>query len=281
MGQRDLPLPSSSLAPQGVAEDLGRGMQSHLGVPEGALLNVVDISHGHVGGASLQPASLPFSLGELVGGTIPELPGPPGGSGTFGELFSNSLTGQNLDENDIDFLTKHVSGGTSKGYAYAFKHFVNFCSKKNVCPHTCPPSIIVKYLRQKFDCGASYSTINYTRSAISKFHHGFYGKQISEHPLVSQAVQSVFRQRPPLPRYKSTFDISPVLDYVASLQPLESLDLKTLTLKTFFLVTNSSLSRVSSVSKLRCEVEMCKVMISNYCMNTYLTFSGWCNSTFV
>ena len=119
---------------------------------------------------------------------------------------------------------------------------------------------IVKFLRVKYEKGATYGTINLLRSAISKYHCGYNGNSAGEHPLVCQSVRAVFRLRPPLPQYKATFDIGPVLSYVASLEPLEDLDLKLLTLKAFFLVTTCSISRVSSVSRLLAKVEKSKVM---------------------
>ena len=57
---------------------------------------------------------------------------------------------------------------------------------------------------------------------------------MGEHAFVCQAVKAVFRQRPPLPKYKSTFDITPVLSYIEGLEPLTLLSLKLLTFKTFF-----------------------------------------------
>ena len=151
--------------------------------------------------------------------------------------------------------------GTSKGYAYSFKHFAEFCSERNLNPYTCHPSIIVKFIRLKHESGASYSSINLAKCAISKFHHGFNGKPIGEIQIVSQAIRACFRLRPPLPKYRSAFDISPVLNYIASLEPLDSLTLKLLTYKTLFLVANCTLSRVSSVSRLRVEVEKCQVTL--------------------
>ena len=139
------------------------------------------------------------------------------------------------------------------------KHFDQLCRSLGSDPFSCSPAIIVKYLRLRFEQGTSYSSVNLCRLAISKFHVGYHGKPIGEHPLVGQAVRAVFRLRPPLPKYKTTFDVKPVLDYVASLTPLDSLDLKTLTLKTFFLVTYTFLSRVSSIARLMSEVETCKV----------------------
>ena len=73
---------------------------------------------------------------------------------------------------------------------------------------------MVKYVRHLYESGAEYSTVNFHRSAISKFHVGIYGIPMGEHPLVSQAVKAVFRLRPPLPQYQSTFDIVPVLVYI-------------------------------------------------------------------
>ena len=77
---------------------------------------------------------------------------------------------------------------------------------------------------------------------------------MGEHPLVSQALKAVFRLRPPLPQYKSTFDIVPVLAYVRTL-PTASIPLKLLSFKTLLLVIYSSISRVSSMARLAPSLE--------------------------
>ena len=122
-------------------------------------------------------------------------------------------------------------------------------------PLTCPPAVVVKYIRHLYESGKKYSTVNYHRSAVSKFHVGVQGVPMGEHPLVSQAVKSVFRLRPPLPQYQSTFDIVPVLAYVQSL-PTASLSLKLLSFKTLFLTTYSSISRMSSMARLGSSLEV-------------------------
>ena len=94
------------------------------------------------------------------------------------------------------------------------KRFRSFCEHIQADPLTCPPAIVVKYVRHLYEAGAEYSTVNYHRSAISKFHVRIHGIPIGEHLLVSQAVKAVFRLRPPLPQYQSTFDIVPVLAYI-------------------------------------------------------------------
>ena len=156
-------------------------------------------------------------------------------------------------------MSNHISEGTTKSYQWAFRKFSDFCKDQNIDPCSCSPAYIVKFIRLNYEKGASYSTINLLRSAISKYHGGFGAKSVGENPLVSQAVRAVFKLRPPMPKYKATFDINPVLDYISSLEPLEGLNLKMLTFKAFFLLTFASISRVSSISRLLAEVEETKV----------------------
>ena len=85
-----------------------------------------------------------------------------------------------------------------------------FCVQLQAHPLICAPAIIVSYMRYLYESEAEYSTVNFHRSGISKFHVGINGIYIGEHPLVSQPVKTVFRLRPPLPKYQSIFDIMPV-----------------------------------------------------------------------
>ena len=91
--------------------------------------------------------------------------------------------------------------------------------------------------------------MNFHRSSISKFHVGTHSVPIGEHPLECQAIKAVFRLRPPLPQYKSTFDIVPVLAYIRSL-PTATISLQLLSFKALFLTIYSSISRVSSMARL-------------------------------
>merc|ERR1712082_203340 len=134
------------------------------------------------------------------------------------------------------------------GYGYSFRRFRLFCKRLQADPLTCTPAIVVKYVRHLHEEGAEWSTVNGHRSAISKFHVGVQGIPMGEHPLVSQAVKAVFRLRPPLPQYKSTFDIVPVLAYIRSL-PTASISLQLISYKALFLAIYSSISRVSSMSR--------------------------------
>lgn len=160
-----------------------------------------------------------------------------------------SNSGLDLDQDDIAFLSNHLAPTTATGYGYIFAKFRNFSDKLSVDPITCPPSVVVKYLRQLSESGAEYNTVNVHRSSISKFHAGFAGKPVGEHPLVSQAVKAVFRLKPPLPKYRSTFDIVPVLTYMRSLNT-HTISLQLLAYKALFMTVYSNICRVSSMARL-------------------------------
>ena len=161
-----------------------------------------------------------------------------------------------LIEDDENFLSHHLADNTSSGYGYTWRKFAIFCGEMSVDPFTCSPAVIVKYLRAMFEKGSQYRTINFIRSSISKLHQGFGLLPAGEHPYRKQACEAAFRLRPPFPKNKTTFRMKFVLEYVATILGNNVLlTLKWLTRKTIFLIAFSSLSRVSTISRLGSSIE--------------------------
>lgn len=200
---------------------------------------------------SSSPLQKYFDNGKPPGPTLPQ----PSSSCSSQTLGSTSCGEQELDL----FLSNHLASGTKSGYGYAFGKFSTFCLGLKQSPATCGPDIIVKYLKHLFDSGCSYSSINIARCAISKHHQGFNGASAGCHKLVSMAVKSVFRQRPPLPKYKTTYDITIVLNHLKSLPNNSDLTLKLLSYKALFLLTIVTLSRMSTAARLGSNLLVCKV----------------------
>ena len=149
-----------------------------------------------------------------------------------------------LNREDLDFLSHHIATNTTQKYNSAWQQFCLFCKGLNVQPITCSVTVIVKYIRHRFEEGVSYSTMNLAKSAISKFHCFLPGNvPVGSDQLVQKAMKSFFKQRPPLPKYQNTFDVTMVMRYVMDMGPAAALDLKCLTYKTLFLVAFSTLSR--------------------------------------
>ena len=89
-------------------------------------------------------------------------------------------------------------------------------------------------------------------STISKYHFEDKntGTQIGQHSLVSMAKKAFWQQRPPIPRYHGTYNVTIILRFIESLGENETLTLKQLSEKTAFLVVFSTLSRYCLVSHL-------------------------------
>ena len=66
---------------------------------------------------------------------------------------------------------------------------------------------------------------------------------MGQHPLVTRLLKGAFNDRPPLPKYTSTWEVQVVLDYLQSLGENESLSLKQLKWKTVMLLALTRPSR--------------------------------------
>ena len=236
LGPSQLPVPAVTHGHEVSPEDQSGEDQSHHDHPPVAVLPVVASGSGDVGGASSSSSSFQGSPDndERRSASIPE------------PTSSSSPVPQELSK----FLSNHLAPRTSASYKSNFGKFELFCSSHGADPTSCSPEVIARFVQHLYETGASYSTVNSARSAISKYHHGFNGVPAGQHSLVCQSVRAVFRLRPPIPKYLETFDIVQVFDYLKSLPPNPELSLKALSYKALFLLIASSLSRVSSVAQL-------------------------------
>ena len=85
--------------------------------------------------------------------------------------------------------------------------------------------VIVKFIRHSFEANVYLSMVLMAFSAISKYHvvDKNTGTPISQHSLVSMAKKAFWQQRPPLPRYHGTYDVTIVLRFIESLGEIEML----------------------------------------------------------
>ena len=76
------------------------------------------------------------------------------------------------------------------------------------------------------------------------------GIPFGQHSLVSIAKKAFWQQRPPIPRYCGTYDVTVVLKHIKRMGENETLTLKQLSEKTALLVAFSTLSRYGLVPHL-------------------------------
>ena len=109
---------------------------------------------------------------------------------------------------------------------------------------------VLQYLTCLFKQDLSYSTINTARSSISALLDCNNNTSVGSHPLIIRFMKGVYQLRPPKPRYKETWNISPVLGYLRSLYPTSELSLKQLTLKLVMLVALITAQRLQTLQAL-------------------------------
>ena len=161
VGPSNVSVPTGPTSEQSSSSRQNPGDQSNLGVP--SLVNVHVVAAGH--GVSCGPASSLASLQASSRGCHrappgPLLPRPLSGGAHFRGHYAQSIGHFDLNQGDLDFLSGHLADGTANNYGYAFKHFASFCESLKADPFTCAPSVLVKYIRHKFEQGSSYRTIN-------------------------------------------------------------------------------------------------------------------------
>lgn len=140
-----------------------------------------------------------------------------------------------------------MAPSTTKQYNSALDTWENFCQtfKKNFFD----PSVedLLHFLEDRRQAGASYSSLNTIRSAISLISKN----KIGENPLVSRFFKGVFRSCPPIPKYTQIWDVSKVLEHISSLHPLDNLNLESLSGKLTTLLALISAHRTQTIHAIR------------------------------
>ncbi len=122
-----------------------------------------------------------------------------------------------------------------------------FCSKKRSDPLSGSINNVLLFLTELFESGLGYSAINTARSALSVLLPTFGADSVGNHRLVRRLLRGVFLQRPALPKYNYTWDVTKVLQYLKTLEPIASISLKLLTFKLAMLVALLSGQRIQTV----------------------------------
>jgi hypothetical protein len=107
------------------------------------------------------------------------------------------------------------------------------------------------FLMELFEDNLGYSAINTARSAISNVVILSDAEHVTvgDHPLIKRFLRGVFNEKPSLPRYKSVWDVSQVLDWLKGLD-IDTIALKLLTIKTTMLLALLSGQRVQTLQAL-------------------------------
>ena len=143
---------------------------------------------------------------------------------------------------------------TNTLYGYKWRLFETWCSEQSppVVSFQAPIGAVLNFLQGRLEAGLSHSTIKVYLSAISACHLGFDGKTVGAHPLMIRFMKGVHRAKLTSSPLFPDWDLSVVLGALCGppFEPLESVDLKILSLKTVLLVALTTTKRVSDIGAL-------------------------------
>lgn len=103
-------------------------------------------------------------------------------------------------------------------------------------------STILSFLTKRFKEGASYGTLNSTKSTISLISL----RNISSDTVISRFFKGIFKQRPTRPKYSSIWDTTPVLNYLEKIYPLNQFKPKEVAEKTATLLALATAHRLQT-----------------------------------
>ena len=142
---------------------------------------------------------------------------------------------------------------TCETYNSRLAGFFHWCESHGVEPRSAPVHHIADFLIALFDKGRTISTIKGHRSAIAAIHSGFAdGTCVSTAPCLSNIMRALFLQRPPVRKLLPSWSLPTVLEALskAPFEPLAEASLRSLTIKTVFLVAIASGQRRSALHAL-------------------------------
>lgn len=149
-----------------------------------------------------------------------------------------------IDKAAAEIMVSSITSSTLKQYQGALKLWWNFSTTNNISIFNANTSDILRFLTERFNNGASYGTLNSIRSAISLISTQDLGKD----KLLSRFFKGVFKERPTRPKYASTWDTTPVLQYIEELYPLNKQKLKDAAEKVSTLLILSTAHRLQTLA---------------------------------
>ena len=219
---------------------------------------------GHIGGSSLERSTVvPGSSGDALGFSSVdssvsrsvshdlrvsshEFSAPTSRMAYLRGKFAS----QNLSSKAGDLLLASWRTKSNKTYDSHFKKWLCWCSARGADPISGPVSEVANFLANLHEEGYQSSSLNVFRSAISSVHDKVDGMEVGKHPTIARLLKGAFHERPPLPRYTSTWDVNTVLQYLRTLGPTAGLTLKQLTYKLAMLLALTRPSRSADLALL-------------------------------
>lgn len=157
------------------------------------------------------------------------------------------MINRGIPEASLNIAIASFANQTLKQYDSSIKSWWTFCQENNYDIFNANHTQLISFLTTKFEQGASYSSINTHRSALSTI----LGTKITLDDNVNRFIKGVYRLKPPNPKYSATWDTNKVLDFVSKFYPYTDITLEDLSRKTITLLAIASAQRMQTLSLIK------------------------------
>ncbi len=149
----------------------------------------------------------------------------------------------------VNTITSARALSTRQAYRLKWNLFVDWCSPRREDPRRCPIAVVLSFLQDGLERRLSPSTLKVYVAAIAAHHDAVDGKSLGKHDLVIRFLRGARRLNPPRPHLVPSWDLPSVLSALreAPFEPLQSAELKFLSLKTVLLSALATVKRVGDL----------------------------------
>ena len=160
-----------------------------------------------------------------------------------------NLDTEGLPQGVIDTIQSARAQSTRAAYDGRWSAFEKWCLQEQVVPFQASVRVILSFLQSLMDKGLSFSSIKVYLAAISACHVGFGNDTAWMHPLVRRYMKGASRLLQVPKSLVPAWDLALVLDSLSRppFEPLGSVDLQFLSLKTALLLALVTAKRVSDI----------------------------------
>ncbi|XP_070597157.1 histone deacetylase 7 isoform X17 [Erythrolamprus reginae] len=169
------------------------------------------------------------------------------------------LQGLKLPEKVIETMQAARRPSTSRIYQSTWAAFCSFCDKRNFNIEQASVITVLEFLQTGLDRGLAPNTLKRHVAALATIIRVEGVRSLTYHPWVKDFLRGASNQHsPPIRRFPS-WDLQLVLKALTKppFEPLRSIPLRLLSLKTAFLVAITSARRVSELAALSVRPDLC------------------------
>ncbi len=155
-------------------------------------------------------------------------------------------------ERVLNTISEARAPSTRRLYALKWSVFSTWCLNRGENPSTSELAVVLSFLQELLDKGRSHSTLKVFVAAIAAFHAPIVGQSVGRDNSVVRFLKGARRLNPPRPLTVPTWDLPTVLRALKGppFEPLQSTDLRSLSLKTALLLALASVKRVGDLQAL-------------------------------